>query len=67
MDCGIVTPLRRIGRVGVSIRGGQHDFSRVLGVDAAANQPLAAPVRAPNAQLHDLVDLVEVVSEPKLY
>src|ERR1700674_2624782 len=57
----------RIGRIGVSIRGGQHDFSRVLGVDATANKALAAPVDAPNAQLRDLVDLVEVVSEPKLY
>ena len=57
----------RIGRFGISIRGRRDDFSRVLGVDPAPNKALAAPVDAPDAQLRDLVDLVEVASEPKLY
>jgi hypothetical protein len=57
----------RIGRFGVSIRGEHRDFSRVLGVDAAPNVALSAPVEAQNPQLRDLVDLVEVTSTPKSY
>jgi hypothetical protein len=57
----------RIGRFGVSIRGEHRDFSRVLGVDAAPNVALSAPVDVQNPQLRDLVDLVEITSSPKSY
>lgn len=57
----------RIGRFGVSIRGEAHDFSRVLGVEAVPSRALAAPVDPPSPELRDLVDLVEIASEPKSY
>jgi hypothetical protein len=57
----------RIGRFGVSIRGEDKDFSRVLGVQPVAKQALAAPADPPSAELRDLVDLVEVTSEPTSY
>jgi hypothetical protein len=57
----------RIGRFGVSIRGEHQDFLRVLGIDAVPNMALSAPVEAQNPRLRDLVDFVEVTSEPKSY
>jgi hypothetical protein len=57
----------RIGRLGISVRGAQGDFARVLGVDAAPNVPLTAVPHAFDPLLHDLIDMVEVTSRPKSY
>ena len=57
----------RIGRLGISVRGTQSDFARVLGVDAAPNLPLTAVPHAFDPLLHDLIDMVEVTSRPKSY
>ena len=57
----------RIARFGVSIRGEDSDFARVLGVKAVPKTALAAPADPPSPELRELVDLVEVTSEPTLY
>jgi hypothetical protein len=57
----------RIGRFGVSVRGDHTVFSRVLGVDVQIKKSSAAPVGASDPRLHDLVDRVEVASDPNVY
>ena len=57
----------RIGRFGVSVQGEQSTFARVLGVEAAPNRALNAKATAAEPALDDLIDGVEVASEPQLY
>jgi hypothetical protein len=57
----------RIGRFGVSVKGSQTDFARVLGVDAAPNQALVVPANPSQPELHDLIDRIEVATDPQLY
>ena len=57
----------KVGRFGVSVKGEQSDFSRVLGVEAAPNRSMNAKAKPSHQPLEDLVDGVEVASEPQLY
>jgi hypothetical protein len=57
----------RIGRFGIGVRGDHRDFLRVLGVNAEPNKPLSAAIEPSDRRLRDLVDLVEVTTNPKIY
>ena len=57
----------KIGRFGVSIRGEETDFSKVLGVEASPNKALSAEVNPTRPELKELIDLVEVTPKPNLY
>jgi hypothetical protein len=57
----------RIGRFGVSVRGEQNVFARVLGVAAEPNRAMAAEAKPSEPTLSDLIDRVEVATEPQTY
>jgi hypothetical protein len=57
----------RIGRFGVSIRGDDRDFSRVLGVKAEPNCALKVNVSPEQGALRRLVDLVEITPSPQYF
>jgi hypothetical protein len=57
--------VQRLGRYGVSIVGKDEDFYRELGVRPAPGKALAAPVVPREAELRELIDLIEVVPKPE--
>jgi hypothetical protein len=57
----------KVGRFGVSIEGDDTKFKGVLGVNAAPDRALVAPINPSNPQLGKLVDLLEMVPKPQLY
>lgn len=57
--------IQRLGRYGVSIVGKDEDFHRALGVRPEPGKALAAPVVPREAELRDLIDLIEVVPKPE--
>jgi hypothetical protein len=57
----------RIGRFGISVRGTQDHFLRVLGVEVDPGKAAAVRIDVPDRQLRDLFDLVEIATNPTLY
>ena len=59
--------VQRLGRFGVSVVGSDDRFSKVLGVKAAPDKALVAPIKTGKPELDDLLEHVEVVPKPNLY
>ena len=57
----------RIGQFGISVKGEQADFARVLGVDAEPNKAMATAARPSHAKLGEIIDQVEVATDPQWY
>ena len=57
----------RVGRFGISVKGEQSTFSRVLGVETVPNRSLNAKAKPTQQPLDDMVEGVEVASKPQLY
>lgn len=55
----------RAGRFGVRVRADARRFQEALGVPLTAADSGSMPISQPNASLVGLIDLVEVLPEPK--
>jgi hypothetical protein len=64
---GLGFDVLRVGRFGVSIEGSDERFAEVFGVQIPSSKSVVASVHPKQKELADLVDLLEVVPEPKQF
>jgi hypothetical protein len=57
----------RIGRFGVSIKGEDSNFVRVLGVSPRRGEALSVAANPTDRRLRELVNQIEVVPDAQLY